>query len=304
VFEGKTLGTPIAIMVRNTNQRSGDYDALKDLYRPGHADWTWEATYGLRDHRGGGRSSGRETLGRVAAGAVAKAFLEEYGVIIHAWTSSVAGISVPGPEEPGFDLEEREKNPLRIPHQETATQVLQVIEQIRAEGDSAGGTVSCSVWGLPPGLGEPVFEKLDARLAAAMLSLGAAKGIEFGAGFAAASERGSSQNDCPAPAPSGTLRLPRGVPQVRYQSNHAGGMLGGISTGMPLTFRVAFKPVPSIAKPQQTMDRYGAVRELIIQGRHDLCMVPRAVPVVEAMTALVLADLMLLHQGARLMPGP
>jgi chorismate synthase len=303
VFEGKTLGTPIAIMVRNTNQRSSDYDALKGLYRPGHADWTWEVKYGLRDHRGGGRSSGRETLGRVAAGAVAKAFLGEYGISIHAWTSSVAGLPVPGPEEPGFDLEEREKNPLRIPHRETATQILQVIEQIRAEGDSAGGTVSCSVWGLPPGLGEPVFEKLDARLAGAMLSLGAAKGIEFGTGFAAASGRGSTQNDCPTPAPLGAQRLPPNVPRVRYQSNHAGGMLGGISTGMPLEFRVAFKPVPSIAKPQKTMDQYGAVRDISIQGRHDLCMVPRAVPVVEAMTALVLADLMLLHQVARMMPG-
>ncbi|MDR0630029.1 MAG: chorismate synthase [Treponema sp.] len=298
VFEGKTLGTPIAIMVRNTNQRSEDYDALRDVYRPGHADWTWEAKYGFRDPRGGGRSSGRETLGRVAAGAVAKAFLREYGITIQAWTSSAAGIPVPDPADPGFDLEEREKNPLRIPHRETAAQVLGVIEQIRAAGDSAGGTVSCMVQGLPPGLGEPVFGKLDARLAGAMLSLGAAKGIEFGAGFAAAAGRGSTQNDRPIPAR--VPGLPPEVPGVGYQSNKAGGMLGGISTGMPLEFRVAFKPVPSITAPQKTLDRRGVVRELIIQGRHDVCMVPRVVPVVEAMTALVLADLMLLHRGARI----
>ncbi|MDR3114002.1 MAG: chorismate synthase [Treponema sp.] len=298
VFEGKTLGTPIAIMVRNTNQRSGDYDALKDVYRPGHADWTWEAKYGFRDPRGGGRSSGRETLGRVAAGAVAKAFLGEYGITIQAWTSSVAGIGVPKPEEPGFDLAELEKNPLRIPHRETAAKALEVIEQIRTAGDSAGGTVSCMVRGLPPGLGDPVFDKLDARLAGAMLSLGAAKGIEFGAGFAAAAGRGSTQNDRPVPAK--VRGLPPEVPGVGYHSNHAGGMLGGISTGMPLEFRVAFKPVPSILKPQQTLDRRGAVRELIIRGRHDVCMVPRVVPVVEAMTALVLADLMLLHRADRI----
>ncbi|MDR2393735.1 MAG: chorismate synthase [Treponema sp.] len=300
VFEGKTLGTPIAIMVRNTNQRSGDYDALKDVYRPGHADWTWEAKYGFRDHRGGGRSSGRETLGRVAAGSVAKAFLREYGITIRAWTSSVAGIEVPGPEDPGFDLAEGEKNPLRIPHRETAVQVLEVIEQIRADGDSAGGTVSCVVHGVPPGLGEPVFGKLDARLAGAMLSLGAAKGIEFGTGFAAATSRGSIQNDRPIPAVVKALGLPLEVPGAGYQSNKAGGILGGISTGMALEFRVAFKPVPSITKPQQAMDRRGMVQELIIQGRHDVCMVPRAVPVVEAMTALVLADLLLLHRGARI----
>jgi chorismate synthase len=298
VFEGKTLGTPIAIVVRNTNQRSGDYEDLRDLYRPGHADWTWEAKYGIRDHRGGGRTSGRETLGRVAAGAVAKALLREYGITIRAWTSQVAGILVPGPEDPGFDLEEGEKNPLRIPHRETAAQVLTVIEAIRKERDSAGGTVSCRVEGLPPGLGEPVFGKLDALLAMAMLSLGAAKGIEFGAGFAAAQGRGSALNDRPVPVEISPL--PPGVPGLAYPENQAGGVLGGIATGMPLEFRVAFKPVPSIGQLQQTVDRRGAIRELIIQGRHDVCMVPRAVPVVEAMTALVLADLLLLRRCNRL----
>ncbi|GHV58417.1 chorismate synthase [Spirochaetia bacterium] len=336
IFEGKTLGTPIAIIVRNTAQRSADYDALKDVYRPGHADWTWEAKYGFRDHRGGGRTSGRETVGRVAAGAVAKAFLAMYGITIRAWTSSAAGITAPGPADPGFDLDEAERNPLRIPHRETAERVLREIEAIRAEGDSAGGIVSCSVTGLLPGLGEPIFGKLDARLAAAILSIGAVKGIEFGSGFAAADSRGSVQNDRPLPggdtgdstavkitsgdnniiemsihSDSNTVgaigggvtafpvNLPTGVPALGYAGNNAGGVLGGISTGGTLEFRAAFKPVPSIAKEQQTVDRAGSVRELVIRGRHDVCVCPRAVPVVEAMTALVLADLVLLHRGAR-----
>jgi chorismate synthase len=305
VFGGKTLGTPIAILVRNTSQRSTDYDALKDLYRPGHADWTWEAKYGFRDHRGGGRSSGRETLGRVAAGTVAKAFLAAQGISIRAWTASAAGISAPLPGESGFDFEEIERNPLRFPDREKAEQALKIIEGLRNEGDSAGGTVSCRATGLKPGLGEPVFGKLDARIAAAMLSLGAAKGIEFGAGFAAAAMQGSSDNDSPIPPASGrSLRpLPVGVPDLDYAANNAGGVLGGISTGMPLEFTVAFKPVPSISKKQETLDRSGTVRELVIQGRHDVCICPRAVPVVEAMTALVLADLLLLHRCDLLFGG-
>ncbi|WP_010257081.1 chorismate synthase [Treponema primitia] len=298
VFEGKTLGTPIAILVRNTNQRSGDYDKLKDLYRPGHADWTWEAKYGFRDHRGGGRSSARETLGRVAAGAIAKAFLSAQGVTIQGWTSSAAGIDAPLFGEPNFDFDEVEKNPLRFPNRELAELVLQKTERLRNEGDSAGGTVSCRVTGLKPGLGEPVFGKLDARLAAAMLSLGAAKGIEFGSGFSAAYAQGSTNNDRPIPGRR-TPTLPPGVPDLEYATNNAGGVLGGISTGMPLEFTVAFKPVPSILKKQETVDRQGNIRELIIEGRHDICVCPRAVPVVEAMTALVLADLILLSRMDR-----
>ncbi|MDR0670656.1 MAG: chorismate synthase, partial [Treponema sp.] len=201
VFEGRTLGTPIVILVRNTDQRSGDYDELRELYRPGHADWTWEAKYGVRDHRGGGRASARETLGRVAAGAVAKRFLAERGVVIRAWTSAAAGIRVSpgagGPDDPDLDWEGIERNPLRMPPGDRAEEALALVEQLRREGDSAGCEVSCAVWGLPPGLGEPVFDKLDARIAGAMLSLGAAKGIEFGAGFAAAAGRGSAQNDHP-----------------------------------------------------------------------------------------------------------
>jgi chorismate synthase len=286
VFEGKTLGTPIAIMVRNQDQHSSDYENLRDLYRPGHADWTWETKFGLRDHRGGGRSSGRETLGRVAAGAVAKVLLAGYGIRIRAWTASVAGLDMPEPEAPDFDFDEIERNPLRVPCREGAERALAAIAAIRAEGDSAGGAVSCLVSGVPPGLGEPVFDKLDARLAAAMLSIGACKGIEFGAGFAAARLRGSENNDVPVPGTGGG-------PGLRFLTNNAGGMLGGISSGQDIRFKAAFKPTPSISKVQRTVDRSGGIRELVISGRHDVSIVPRAVPVVEAMTALVLADFML-----------
>ncbi|MDR3122269.1 MAG: chorismate synthase [Treponema sp.] len=301
VFEGKTLGSPIAILARNTGQRSADYEELKDLYRPGHADWTWEAKYGVRDHRGGGRSSARETLGRVAAGAVAKAFLADQNIIIRSWTSTAAGVDAPPFDSPEFDLEELEKNSLRFPNRLCAEKAMEEIDRLRGLNDSAGGKVSCRVTGLMPGLGEPVFDKLDARLAAAMLSLGAAKGIEFGAGFESASFRGSQHNDSPLPRPPGSVRrsLPPGVPDLDFGSNNAGGVLGGLSTGMPLEFTVAFKPVPSIFLPQKTVDRTGAVRDLVIAGRHDVCVCPRAAPVVEAMTALALADLILLNRLAR-----
>jgi chorismate synthase len=301
VFEGKTLGSPIAILVRNTGQRSTDYGPLKDMYRPGHADWAWEAKYGFRDHRGGGRSSARETLGRVAAGAVAKAFLAERNISISAWTSAAAGIGAPPFDSPDFDFDEVERNPLRLPNRLCAEQALAEIDRLRGLGDSAGGTVSCRVVGLAPGLGEPVFDKLDARLAAAILSLGAVKGIEFGAGFKAAWSHGSANNDSPVPRLPGRdpRPLPPGVPDVDFASNNAGGILGGLSTGMPLEFTVAFKPVPSISVKQETADRSGTVRNLVIAGRHDVCVCPRAVPVVEAMAALVLADLTLLGRLAR-----
>jgi chorismate synthase len=283
VFEGKTLGTPIAIIVRNTDCHSADYDNLRDVYRPGHADFCWDAKYGIRDHRGGGRSSGRETLCRVAAGAVAKKLLAAYDIRITAWTSALAGLDMPQPGDPDFDFDEIEKNPLRVPGKVAAEQALKVIEALRAEGDSAGGIVSCLARGVPPGLGEPVFGKLDARLAGAMLSLGAVKGIEFGAGFAAAHLKGSENNDTPV-----------------NKSKTAGGILGGISSGQDIIFNVAFKPTPSIAKPQKAISKTGnEIVDLVISGRHDACIPPRAVPVVEAMTALVLADLMLMQRAAR-----
>jgi len=242
IFNGKTLGTPIAIIVRNKNQNSNDYEELKNIYRPGHADFTWEAKFGFRDYRGGGRSSGRETLCRVAAGSVAKKFLSLHNITINAnMTSSVN------------------------------------IEELKTEGDSAGGIISCEIKGVPAGLGEPVFDKLDARLASAILSIGACKGIEFGTGFSAAGMKGSENNALPC-----------------------GGILGGISSGRDIIFRAAFKPTPSIAKPQKVQTRDGDIKEIEIKGRHDACMVPRAVPVVEAMAALVLADFLLLSRCAKI----
>ncbi|AEF82537.1 chorismate synthase [Leadbettera azotonutricia] len=298
VFEGKTLGSPIAILVRNKNQRPSDYDNLKDLYRPGHADWPWEAKYGFRDHRGGGRSSARETLGRVAAGAIARVFLSSLNIEIIAWTSSAAGIDGPGPGDPSFNWDEIENNPLRMGGKAAAAQAMEKIEALRQAGDSSGCAVSCVARNLPPGLGEPVFDKLDARIAAAMLSLGAAKAVEFGAGSSAAKSQGSVLNDRPMPAPGLFPDLPGGVPSVSWKTNNAGGVLGGLSTGMDLCFTVSFKPISSILQKQETVNRQGKAAELLIQGRHDICVGPRAVPVVEAMTALVLADLILLQRCA------
>jgi chorismate synthase len=287
LFEGKTLGTPIAIIIRNKAQRSDDYDSLREVYRPGHADWCYQAKYGIRDHRGGGRSSARETAGRVAAGAVAKRLLAHHGVTIRAWTAEIAGFAAPREGEDDFDWDEVEKNTLRVPSRAAAEKIMQKIEELRSAGDSAGGIVACTVNGLPAGLGEPVFDKLDALIARAALSLGAAKGIEFGAGFEAASLSGSQNNDAL-------------IPGVSFASNRAGGVLGGISNGMKIEFRVAFKPVPSISKTQKTVSRDGTARDLTIKGRHDVCVCPRAVSVIEAMTALVLADLLLQNLSARL----
>ena len=261
VFEGRTLGTPIAILIRNTDQRSGDYDELRDIFRPGHADWAWEAKYGLRDHRGGGRSSGRETACRVAAGAVAKVFLATQGISVQAKVFSIAGIVCAGIE--GASNEGEEKAQAKI-------------EELRAQGDSAGGIVSCVAEGVPPGLGEPVFDKLQARLAQAVLSIGGCTGFEYGAGFAAASMCGSEYN------------------------RKTCGIRGGISTGQALEFKAAFRPTASIAQKQQAVDRQGKMREIAIKGRHDICIVPRAAPVVEAMAALCLADFVLLHRAAKL----
>ena len=316
VYDGKTLGTPIAILIRNRDQRSADYDNLKDVYRPGHADWPWEAKYGIRDHRGGGRSSARETAGRVAAGAIAKVFLASRGIDIKAWTSSAAGVDAPAYErEDEFNWNETDRNPLRMPGKAAAALAMEKIEDLKARGDSAGCAVSCVAMNLPAGLGEPVFDKLDARIAAAMLSLGAAKGIEFGAGFSAAKGTGSLLNDIPVPAlpnprsspnvpdfSSGipdSSPLPLGVPPVSWKTNNAGGVLGGLSTGADLFFTVAFKPISSIAREQETVNRNGEKTLLAVHGRHDVCVAPRAVPVVEAMCALVLADFLLLQRSAR-----
>jgi len=255
VYEGKTLGSPIAVIVYNKNQASGDYEQLKDIYRPGHADFTWDAKYGFRDHRGGGRSSGRETLCRVAAGAVAKKILLQSGISVNARA-----------EENNID-----------------------IEKLKKEGDSAGGIISCTITGVPAGLGEPVFDKLDARLAAAIISIGACKGIEFGAGFAAAKMKGSENNDPPCNEGGG-----------KFAGNNCGGILGGISTGQDIFFRAAFKPTPSIGKAQKAYDKDGNVKEIKIKGRHDACITLRAAPVVEAMAAIALADFLLLSRSSRI----
>lgn len=289
VFEDRTTGTPIALEVRNTSQHSGDYGNLDLTFRPGHADFTYDIKYkGNRDYRGGGRSSGRETLARVAAGAVAQQILTQKGIKITAYTIRAAGISAEK-----RDLNQIEQNNLRAPDNEAAEKMNARIEELRAAGDSAGGIIECIAEGCPAGLGEPAFEKLDAELAKAMLSIGAVKGFEIGDGFAAADSTGSQNNDI--------MHAEKGSPV--FDTNHCGGVLGGLSNGNQIIFRVAVKPVPSIFKPQQTVRRTDAfdadgkaqyeTTELQIKGRHDVCLCPRIVPVVEAMTALVLADFIL-----------
>ena len=281
VFEGVATGTPLAILIRNCDQRSRDYGALAEVFRPGHADYGYFMKYGRRDYRGGGRSSGRETAARVAAGAVARQLLATLGVKITAYALEIAGIRCRS-----FDREEIERNPLRSPDADAAREQLAAVRAAWNSGDSTGGVVECVAEGLPAGWGEPVFDKLDARLAQAMFSLGAVKGVEFGDGFEAARRLGSENNDA--------------MTAGGFLTNHAGGVLGGISTGQPLVFRIAVKPTPSISREQNTVDQSGGSRVIAIAGRHDPCIVPRIVPVVEAMTALVLADLALLQRTAQL----
>ncbi len=271
VFEGRTTGTPILLILYNKDARPQAYDDIKDKFRPGHADYTYLMKYGLRDYRGSGRASGRETAGRVAAGAVAKKLLARRGVRIVAYTLKAAGISCAEIDESAV-----ERNPLRACDMEAAAAMERRLAELQQEKDSAGGIVECRVRGLPAGLGEPVFDKLDAELAHAMLSLGAVKGIEFGAGFAAADMTGSAHND--------------GMDASGFVTNNAGGILGGISTGAELVFRIAVKPVSSIAKVQRTVTVEGAETDIVTEGRHDTCILPRIVPVVEAMAALVLED--------------
>ena len=289
VFEGKTTGTPIALEVRNTSQHSSDYGNLNLTFRPGHADFTYDVKYsGNRDYRGGGRSSGRETLCRVAAGAVANEILKKFGIKVTAYTIKAAGISVQK-----HDFNQIEQNNLRAPDNEAAEKMNARIEQLRANGDSAGGIIECVIDGCPVGLGDPVFDKLDAELAKAMLSIGAIKGFEIGDGFAVSDSLGSENNDA--------MHAQNGV--AVFDTNHSGGVLGGISNGEQIVFRVAVKPVPSIFKPQQTVCRTSEfdengnaiyeTTELQIKGRHDVCLCPRIVPVVEAMAAIVIADFLL-----------
>ena len=271
LFQSRTTGTALCIILYNEDARSGDYEAIKDLFRPGHADYTYLQKYGLRDHRGSGRASGRETAARVAAGAVAGKLLAQRGVNILAYTLAVGGITCAR-----FEPDTIESNSFRACDPDMVPDMLALIDRVRDEGDSVGGIVECRIQGVPAGLGEPVFHKLDADIAGAMLSLGAVKGIEFGAGFRAAAMKGSEHNDQ--------------MSAEGFLSNHAGGILGGISTGQDILFRIAVKPTSSIARPQQTVDLAGQEREIRTEGRHDPCICPRIVPVVEAMAALVLED--------------
>jgi len=288
VFEGKTTGTPIAFCVWNAKQRSGDYDAMKDLYRPSHADYTYQQKYGIRDNRGGGRSSARETIARVVAGAVAKQLLKNLGVQITAYTSQVGNISLEK-EYTECDFSVIEQNPVRCPDAEIAEKMAALITKVKAKGDTIGGIVSCVIKGTPVGLGEPVFNKLHQALGSAMLSINAVKGFEYGSGFDV-HHHGSELND--------VFYTENGETHTR--TNHSGGIQGGISNGEDIYFRVAFKPVATILMKQDTIDKEGNDISFKAQGRHDPCVLPRAVPIVEAMAALVLVDMYLLNQASHL----
>lgn len=285
VFDGLTTGTPISLMVTNTSQRSGDYSEIASYYRPGHADYTFDMKYGFRDYRGGGRSSGRETIGRVAAGAVAAKILNMLNIKVTAYTKSIGNIEV-SPEN--FDLSVRDKNPLYMPDAAAAEKAGQYLDKMRSEGDSAGGVAECIVTGLPAGIGEPVFEKLDANLAKSLVSIGAVKAFETGDGFAAAKSSGSENND----------NFRNVNDRIIKASNHSGGTLGGISDGSDIIMRVAIKPTPSIFKEQQTVNKDNENININIKGRHDPIIVPRAIVVIEAMAALTVLDLMLVNMAS------
>ncbi len=280
LFDHRTTGAPVALLIDNCDSRPDDYEALKDTYRPGHADFSWEKKYGRRDHRGGGRASGRETVARVAAGAIARVWLAAQKIDVIGAVGELGGIKA---DLTAGDWHSCADDELRCPDAAASQRMREAIVDAQTAGDSVGGVVELRASGVPPGLGEPVFDKLDARLAAAMLSIGAVKGVEIGDGFALARVRGSESND--------PLE-----PQGRFASNHAGGILGGVSSGQEVILRLAIKPTPSISKAQQTVDRSGTTRQLCLGGRHDPCLVPRVVAVAEAMACLVLADMLLLQQ--------
>jgi chorismate synthase len=281
VFEGKTTGTPIAIVINNQDQRSKDYSHIASSFRPSHADYTYEAKYGVRDYRGGGRSSARETAARVAAGAIAKLLLKKYNVAIQAYVSQVGNIQAP--VYTNLDLSKTENNIVRCPDQATAEKMITLIDQVRLDRDTIGGMVTCIIKNTPVGLGEPVFDKLHAELGKAMLSINAVKGFEYGSGFEGTKLRGSQHND-EFINESGTIKT---------KTNHSGGIQGGISNGEDIYFNVAFKPVATIMKDQQSVDTEGNEVTVSGKGRHDPCVVPRAVPIVESMAALVMADFIL-----------
>lgn len=288
VFEGKSTGTPIALVIENTDQRSKDYSHIAEAFRPSHADYTYEAKYGNRDYRGGGRSSARETAARVAAGAIAKLLLKQLGVDVHAFVSQVGNITAPHYTQ--LDLSKTEDNIVRCPHAETAGQMIDLIDQIRLERDTIGGIVTGVIKNTPVGLGEPVFDKLHAELGKAMLSINAVKGFEYGSGFEGITLKGSQHNDA----------FYNEGGRIRTKTNFSGGIQGGISNGEDIYFRVAFKPVATIMQDQESVDKHGNEATVSGKGRHDPCVVPRAVPIVEAMAALVLADFWLRLKSSKL----
>ena len=288
IFEGRSTGAPIAFTIVNSNNRSADYDNLREAFRPSHADYVYDRKYGVRDHRGGGRSSARETAVRVCAGALAKLALQQLGINIVAYTSQVGEIALAG-DYTSYDLSQAENNAVRCPDVETAAAMEQLILDVKRDGDTVGGVVTCVVKGVPVGLGEPLYGKLSASLASAMLSINAAKGFDYGNGFAAATGRGSQQNDIFYNDGNG----------VATRTNNSGGIQGGISNGNDIYFRVAFKPVATVLKEQSTVAKDGMDTILLSRGRHDPCVVPRAVPVVEAMAALVVLDHYLLDRARR-----
>ena len=290
VFEGKTTGCPIGFLVRNTNQHSDDYENMRNVFRPSHADFTYEQKYGIRDHRGGGRSSARETISRVVAGAFAKLAIRQLGISIQSYTQQVGNIVLPGSYK-DYDLAKAEENAVRCPDADVAEKMSQLIMEVKAEGDTVGGVIACVIKGCPVGLGEPVFDKLHARLGAAMLSINAVKGFEYGLGFAGASGRGSEQND---------IFEPDGEGGITTKTNNSGGILGGISNGQDIYFRVAFKPVATLLREQETVDKDGCAAKLTARGRHDACVLPRAVPVVEAMAAITILDAYLLNKSTQM----
>lgn len=283
VFEDKTTGTPIALLIRNKDQKSKDYSHIADKFRPSHADYTYETKYGNRDYRGGGRSSARETAARVAAGAIAKLMLKEFGISFHAYVSQVGTLKLEK-HYTELDLPKAEENAVRCPDQEVAQQMFDYIDDIRKQQDTVGGVVTGVIQGVPAGLGEPAFDKLHAELGKAMLSINAVKGFEYGSGFEGVQMKGSEHNDA--------FYTEDGA--VKTRTNHSGGIQGGISNGQDIYFNVAFKPVATIMQDQESIDKEGNEAVVSGKGRHDPCVVPRAVPIVEAMSALVIADYLLI----------
>ncbi|MDE6152176.1 MAG: chorismate synthase [Prevotella sp.] len=290
VFEGRSTGAPIGFIVRNQNQHSQDYENMRCAFRPSHADYTYHEKYGVRDHRGGGRTSARITISRCVAGALAKLALRQLGVEIHAYTMQVGNICI-GTDYKRYDLSTAEHNAVRCPDQPKALEMEQLIKDVKKDGDTIGGIIQCVVTGCPAGLGSPEFDKLHAVLGKAMLSINAVKGFEYGEGFGGASARGSEQNDAFFTDAEG---------RVRTRTNHSGGIQGGLSNGQDIVFRIAFKPVATLLMEQETIDTRGNATVLKAKGRHDPCVLPRAVPVVEAMTAMVILDEYLKNRCVRM----